>query len=176
MATYVWDLGFDINAVVNSDNKSFLQNGFVLMLPLNAANQSVSVPGTPVNLSVGDSIGFNVFNVTNQPTGTFTVDGSISFQNAVNGQANTSPFNATSLQIPPSGTIATGPSVTFSGIQANQVPVESPATFPVYPGPANQTVVNTGRFLMHASLTITGPDGTQKIFAHDPEMVVGGVG
>jgi hypothetical protein len=177
MATYVWDLGFDFNAVKNpSTNQFFLQHGFVLMLPNNAENESVSVPATPVNLSVGDTIGFNVFNVTNEPTGTFTVtEGKITFQNAVNDQDDTSPFSTTSLDIPQSGTTATGPSVTFSGIQSNQVPVSNPATFPVFTGPTNQTVANTGRFLMHASLTVLGPNGKQT-FIVDPEMVVGSAG
>lgn len=174
MSTYHWDFGFDFNAVQtpnNNDDQLFLQHGFV-------ANQSPEVPATPVNLNVDDVIGFNVFNVTDSSTGTYSITGgSIQFQNAVTGQAATSPFSVSMLSIPSQATSSgSDSSVIFSGIQSFQAQPDPLVTFPTYDGPSSQTVINNGRFLMTVTLTVTGPDTTTKIFVVDPEMVVGGAG
>jgi hypothetical protein len=180
MATYFWDLGFDANAIlatVTRDNvpftSSFLQNGFVLSLQ----NDTANVPATPVKLSVGDQVGFNVFNVTAAPTETYSIsEGVISFQSAVNNQSNTSPFSTSTITIAQTSPSGTGISTIFSGIQANQTSqIPTAAIFPIYNVTGLQEIVNDGRFLMHVSLKIEGPNGAQ-VFYHDPEMVVGSVG
>lgn len=184
MAAYFWDLGFDFNAVQNNGT-SYLQNGFVL---LNAGIKSAAtnVPATPVNLSANDTVSFNVFNVTSQPTGTFTVNsGNATFQNADSTTSATqSPFSgSTSFSIFPTGTTfplsstLSGPSVIFSGIQANNTSATQ-STFPVYSG-AQFTVENNGSFLMQATVVVTqtSASGTsQRTFTVDPEMIIGGAG
>jgi hypothetical protein len=174
MATYYWDLGFDANAVQNpnNSNQSYLQNGFVLM------QQPNNLPATPVNLNVGDMVGFNVFNVTDLPEGTYSIaGGSITFQSAVVNQSNSSPFSSSSITISPTSVTGSGPSIIFSGIQANATKAQilGAVSFPIYGIQAPQAIVNNGRFLVQVTLEITGPNGTQTFF-HDPEMVVGSVG
>lgn len=175
---FFWDLGFDMNAITPLPfGQSFVQNGFVLIRPADPEGRLVNVPATPVNLSVGDSIGFNLFDVTASAGTRSIASGSITFRSAVTDQDTASPFEDSTLTIPPGSTIGEGPRVIFGGIQADQVPAENPPTFPRFSGPATQTVVNEGRFLMHVTLDITGDGGeTVKSFLHDPEMVVGSIG
>lgn len=194
MATlYFWDIGFDWNTVLNRNQEYFLQNGFVLMntpVTVNGQQTTANVPATPVNISKGDSIGFNVFNVTtNPPAGDFSIvatDSAITFSNAVaqfdgNNQLITSPFSnsdgsyMTTLVLSPVAPVGNGPSVAFSPIQVpNALALEQPTVqFPVY-FCGIQQVANNGRFLMSVQLTIQAPDNSQRTFYVDPEMIVGG--
>lgn len=189
MATYFWDLGFDFNAVVDGQGHCYLQNGFVL-IQNGTNNQPDDVPATPVGLNLGDEINFNAFNVTD-PLGSdaysIASGSQISFEAAVTGQTAISPFNNAdgtpreTIAFPAlSGPTGEGPSVICSGIQASSVQVSSPATFPVYAGPVNLKIANSGRFLMTVTLNVTGPNSsgetTNLIFIVDPEMIIGGVG
>ena len=188
---WFWDLGFDLNAVT-TNNQTLLPNGFVMMgATINGT--TCNVPATPVNISIGDTIGFNLFNITNPvPAGTIAVTaGSITFQNAVTAglqqnqkqQTITSPFSnpdgsyMTSIAFPlnaaPTGT---GSSVIFSGMQAPLAEVQNQFQFPAYPGPSNLKVANNGRFLISFSVTIQGPSGPPRTFQDDPEMIIGSAG
>jgi hypothetical protein len=188
MANYFWDLGFDGNAIPNVRTKEYLlPNGFVLMQG-QINNQSCNIPATPINVSIGDTVEFNIFNITSDlPQGAaYSIkEGSITFQNAVpqtdqNGNTIMSPFKnpdgsyVTSIPISaipaPTGN---GPSVIFSGIQAPQAAtLQNPTQFPLY-FCGSQTVACIGRFLMSLSVTVNGPNGLIT-YTDDPEMIVEG--
>jgi hypothetical protein len=181
MAEYFWDFGFDFNAAPK-DGMNFLQNGFVLIQPLKNG-QPDNVPATPVNLQVGDLINFNAFNVTDPLTGSYSVvGGQIDFQSAVSGQTNSSPFSSDFVVFDPQSTPNNnGPSVIFSGIQASAPgdPGRLAVKFPIYYGPRAVKVANKGHFLMSVLLRVkqtVGGQSSEKMFAVDPEMVVGGAG
>ena len=187
--TWCWDLGFDFNAVQNN-NQYLLPNGFVMM-GVSINGNICNVPATPVNISTGDTLGFNLYNITSPlPAGTFAItEGSITFQNAVASQQDnnnntiTSPFSnpsgsyLTSIQFPsyPNGSTSNGSSVIFSAMQAPLAQVQNQFQFPVYPGPFNLQVANNGRFLISFSVTVNGPTG-QITFQDDPERIVGSAG
>lgn len=180
--TFYWDFGFDFNAVQNPRTQTdFLAIGFVLAQPSNA-----NVPATPVGLSIGDTISFFAYEITSNPAGRSSITGgTINFTNAVaqfdsNKNMITSPFNDGNgnylTTIPISAVYnGYGMSTIFSGIQAPQAALQNVnvAKFPSF-SCGSQTVANLGRFLFTVTLNITGPDGTNKTFYVDPEMIVGG--
>ena len=172
MANWFWDLGLDLNAVVNG-NQRFLPNGLVLMgISIDGATRNV--PATPINISTGDTIGFNLFNITNPlPTDTITlISASIAFQKAVQAQASTSPFSFQSVDFTTPSNPGMGMSVIFSGTQVFPV-VTHPVQFPFYYGPGTPTVANEGRFLVSFSATVQVGNGPLMNFQGDAEMIVG---
>jgi hypothetical protein len=188
MATYFWDLGFDINAVQQGDGTSYLQHGF------NNGNG----PAIPVSLNAGDTIQFNAFDVTNTngQTSSFSITGgSIQFSNAeVNQLANSYPFNGTTaslgnntqetVDIDPTAGTATIPISSFgqSTQQATSVFFSGPVRvvqFPMWNITSSSSplqIANNGRFLMKVTLTVQETGGSPRSFVVDPEMVVGSIG
>lgn len=174
MSHYVWDLGFDFNAVVGEGGHSFLQNGFVSL------QGTYNEPTNPIGIQLGDVIGFNAFNVTpGAETSSYSIKiGSIHFSNAVVNQEALSPFKnedlspRTVIPIGPLGTSSTSPSVIFSAATDTR--------FPFFHLVGPLTVATNGKFLMRVQLEVSGPDGSggtrTQTFVVDPEMVVGSVG
>jgi hypothetical protein len=160
--TYVWHLGFDINAAQSSDGTSYLQNGFV------QHTLGGSIFAAPVDLQVNDTIDFSLFNLTslsssNEMNDFSIVGGTITFSAAQTNQVAASPFSVTQIPIEPrAATSITGPSLVFDG------------EFQKWPLVDSRTIANNGRFLMTVALIVQGPDGPQRTFVVDPEMIVGG--
>lgn len=170
MAHYVWDLGFDCDAVVGKENHSYLQNGFLSLQP------TYNAPTNPIGIQPGDVIGFNAFNVTRDASigDRFIQKATISFSKAVNGQTVESPFvnsdgtPLASISIDHLHADRTSPSVVFSAA--------SDTRFPFFHLVGPLRVSNNGKFLMRIELEVSGAGVAAQTFVVDPEMVIGSVG
>src|SRR5215218_1783250 len=154
MAIYFWDLGFDFATVQRSNTLSFLQNGFVL----------AGLPAIPKNIKLGDTVNFNVFNLTAGATlgdGTNILLASLHFTNAVVGQSAVSPFNDSIVQAA-LGTATTAANSFIFGATTN---------FPRWTI-SSQIMTNQGNFLFTAALIVQMKSGV-RAFVVDPEMIVG---
>lgn len=167
--TFVWDLGFDFNAIQASDTQSYLQSGLVRLSDGQLALQS---------LTIGELIRFNVYNVTSGATlSDYSISGAeITFTNALKGnESNPCPFDSSAqvvtgggfgrITIGPLGlTTSKGQSTIFGPnlpLWSNLVGVDLP-------------VKNKGKFLMTIALIVQGASGLPRTFVVDPEMIVGG--
>lgn len=188
MAQYYWDLAFNWNAAEESNTQSALQCGLVLE---GNPNFRAGMPGSSVSLDIGDTIGFSVFNVTSGAglAGYSLLSGLMTFTNG-NAQAGDDfPFNSAApvplgnetTVMPVVGqssvTVSTpsfGPASYFALSAYFSFP-EFSSTFPSWQLVSPQWAVsNNGNFYFSAALTIQGPNGDQRTFYTDPEMIVGG--
>ncbi len=168
MTDYIWQLGIDWNAI-QTGGVGYLRGGLGREVTVNDATTFVPLPGTH-SVQTGDQITFRIFDVTSPtpPTpsgkcvtaiGSFGIDS----QAAVMGQQDDKPWSDnTQLTIGPLHEPAANGSLfgnAHCSWDSNSV-----------------AVANSGRFLLTVYLQATGIDGVVRLFNHDPEMVVGGMG
>lgn len=175
---YYWDLGFNFQSSPdpsNPEDQRLISYGFVMV------QSGGNVDASPIGLSVGDTIGFNVFNTT--PGVTFPdpdysiTAGAITFTDFVTGLP-ASPFTGPNpLPVTPMSPSGYGWSTYLSGVKPSQVATQSTTApkYPIYNCIAPQTVANPGDYRVTFSLTVQGPpNGSPPVpFYADPEMSVG---
>jgi hypothetical protein len=167
---YMWDIGFDFNttATVQINGKTYfsLTDGFVSF----SAPRGIGANEEKTTLIAGvDRVGFNLFNRTNPVAGSYSISNpSISFRPKQASQAALSPLSDSSGAFLQSMALSVtneppGPSAIFGMNQ--QFPVWFLGYLPL---------ANSGDYEFTILLDVSGPDGSTKSFAVDPEMIVGG--
>ncbi len=166
MADYIWQLGIDWNAI-QTGGVSYLRGGLLKKVSSEPDVFEPSAGTAPVH--PGAQIIFQIFDVSSSvPSGRrVTAIGSfgIDSQAAVEGQTLANPLDilqpAITQDTPP-----TPPAVLsspFGDAYCSWTSASSPVT----------VTATAGRFLLTIYLQATGPGDVERLFNHDPEMVVG---
>jgi hypothetical protein len=192
MVDYVWDLGFDFNAVQNADNTYNLAMGL--------ADLSKSSLGNPLSLKVGDTISVKAFNLTDGATteGYTVTNVQLNFTKADKGQPG-SPYPFSNMAViqgagdnPSTGpfTFNVNPTVDATCGVIQLPPLGQPAgeagslifqaqpEFPFWEViTSDMALANEGTFNLSISMVVQGPEeGEQptvpRTFFSDPEMIV----
>lgn len=157
MASYIWQLGIDWNAI-QTGGVSYLRGGLTT-----TAGERLS--GTE-EVKSGDTIIFRIFDVSSsvqerqvETIGSFGIDS----QAAVKHQPPGDPLNNPQPTVASSD--ASAPQISLFGNAYCSWDLEPVAV-----------TATSGRFLLTVYLQAIGFDGAVRLFNHDPEMVVGPFG
>ena len=197
MANFFWVLGFDFNAIQNTDNTYTLAMGLVEVLSVNPNSPVLIETGNPLNLRVDDTVRVHVFNITTGATteGYTVTSVELNFTKADVGQVGSPyPFTPTAIECSggnpavPTFTVdplvdavcgviqipSLGPSASESGSFIFQAQPEWPRWEVII---SAMTLSVIGSFNLSISMVVQGPDAggeptVPRTFSSDPEMIV----
>ncbi len=163
MATYVWELGIDWNAVETA-GVSYLRGGLV-------AN-GVPLPGT-APVQIGETIVFRISDVTSSEgpqvagIGSFVILTQAAVKEQLVGKGLSSLQPAITLDS------TTAQSAVFQNVHRSWTSQEVMVTMKKVGDQVEPQTATALRFLLTTQIQAIGLDGFVRLFSHDPEMIVG---
>lgn len=178
---YFWVFGFDVTAVQRPNTLSFLQFGFSAI-----DTKFGNLPSLPSLLQPGNTLGFNLFDVSQGGTSGFQpISAKITFSNAQVDGTGSNPFDPEPIPLSDGSTTTPQTAQGTTVIQVDRAALAATATRSdsVIFGPDLARwnilppvgIANPGQFLLTVAVVFQAPNSTtQRTFVTDPEMIVGG--